>query len=138
MIIHLYFPVCLFNASSFIYFVYSIIRSTCQLLCSIQYGGFAESVRSLVVIFQSLRCHVTNFYPLTTVSHIHTAEDKVSHFNKLGVYFSCGQCSATYVGQTGRKLKKRIDEHRTSNSELTDNTAVALHCINNEHDKNKM
>ena len=69
---------------------------------------------------------------------------------KSGVHeLSCGECQSIYIGQTGRKLKTRIAEHRTkininstndndTDSDLSSISAVALHCASTGYDRNKI
>lgn len=50
-------------------------------------------------------------------SHFTKVKDKVHVLDKSGVYrISCADCEASYVGQTGRKLRTRLKEHLTSSS----------------------
>ena len=54
------------------------------------------------------------FYPVTTLRGIlsHTKDPQPST-ERSGVYrLSCADCNAVYVGQTGRALKLRVDEHK--------------------------
>ena len=53
------------------------------------------------------------FYPLTTISDLISTKDPTPIPNRSGVYrITCGECpSATYIGQTSRKFKKRLAEH---------------------------
>lgn len=44
--------------------------------------------------------------------------------------FYCKDCPATYVGETKRSLKIRINEHK---KHKTENSVVSLHEINNNH-----
>ena len=40
------------------------------------------------------------------------AKDKIDKLENSGVYkLSCNTCDATYIGETGRRLKDRITEH---------------------------
>ena len=48
---------------------------------------------------------------------------------------NCGQCASFYIGQTGRKLKIRVGEHRTAcNSGKPQDSAMEAHCLNTGHD----
>lgn len=50
----------------------------------------------------------------------------------------CGECSATYIGQTGRPLRERIREHVLSTfSRNPEKSAVGLHCVAMGHDPEK-
>ena len=45
----------------------------------------------------------------------------------------CGKCSRLYVGQTGRKLKYRLNNHR-SDIKLKKNTAISIHFNSPNHE----
>jgi len=52
---------------------------------------------------------------------------------------SCGECDAVYIGQSGRSLKTRFAEHRTSfSTKKPADSAVAKHCLSTNHDYNKV
>ena len=88
----------------------------------------------------------TGFYPVTAVRDLISLKDSIPVTEKSGVYeISCGECPSIYVGQTGRKLKTRIAEHRVkininltndnnTDSDLSSISAVALHCASTGHD----
>ena len=59
--------------------------------------------------------------------------------NKSGTYrSSCGECDATYIGQTGRSFKTCFAEHRTAfNTNKPADYAVAKHCLSENHDHGK-
>lgn len=81
----------------------------------------------------------TGFYPVTTIRSLLSTKDSTAPSDKPGVYrISCGECSATYIGQTGRRFRKRFSEHKTFHSNPDDNNAVALHCLEHNHDRNKL
>ena len=48
---------------------------------------------------------------------------------------SCKDCSAVYIGQTKRRLKKRIKEHENSVKNQND-CAIFNHCNENNHGMN--
>ena len=55
----------------------------------------------------------TTFRTNNTTKHmLFNAKDKIDLLEDNGVYkLSCNSCNATYIGETGRKLKDRITEH---------------------------
>ena len=59
----------------------------------------------------------TSFRPHTTLRKLFVApKDPVPIDKRSGCVYelSCQQCSATYIGQTGRQLGQRIKEHKSS------------------------
>ena len=53
-----------------------------------------------------------------TRQHLVHPKDKVTKEDKSGVIYQikCGECEASYVGETGRQLKDRVSEHRKQKS----------------------
>lgn len=61
-------------------------------------------------------------------------KEKTDKLQKTGVYkLSCKDCDAIYIGQTGRNIKKRIDEHKKSIIYSKNSTGMAAHCIQQNH-----
>lgn len=70
------------------------------------------------------------FYPLLNLGRLSALKDRTTLLDRSGIYrASCGDCDAVYVGQTGRKLSKRINEHKSKND-----SAVYKHCSLMGHD----
>lgn len=73
----------------------------------------------------------------TTTKSINTLQetfynnkDKINPMDKSGVYkIQCGGCKANYIGQTGRKLKTRLMEHKNKNKF----SAVSQHLLHTGH-----
>lgn len=60
---------------------------------------------------------------------LNNAKDKIDTSNNSGIYrINCKDCNAIYIGQTGRQLKTRINEHKKN---ITSN--VYQHRINSGH-----
>ena len=59
-------------------------------------------------------------------------KDKTNKFEKTGVIykFQCKNCPSTYIGETKRALKIRLDEHKNLNR----NTVVSRHMKDNKHE----
>ena len=78
------------------------------------------------------------FKPLTTLRHlISRVKDPTSTLQKSTVVYCipCRTCSSVYVGQTGRLLKTRIDEHKAAvKYGKSDVSAVAEHVWVDKHD----
>ena len=55
------------------------------------------------------------FYPLTTLNQLVNLKDPIPKMKRPRIYrLECGECSAQYIGQTGRPLSKRLGEHRSA------------------------
>ena len=61
-----------------------------------------------------------------------THEDRITEFQKPGVYRIPGQCGLVYIGKTGRNLSLGLKEHKT-NCEKAELETVAKHSCTNEH-----
>ena len=66
--------------------------------------------------------------------------DKTGPLSKSGVYsLKCDDCSAVYIGQSGRKISTRIKEHVSSvekykHTDITEtNSAFASHLLSSSH-----
>ena len=68
-------------------------------------------------------------------SHLVHPKDKVTKEDKSGVIYriKCGDCTASYVGETGRQLKDRVAEHRKQKSSpLGEHLHQTTHAFANE------
>ncbi|XP_055542782.1 uncharacterized protein LOC129728370 [Wyeomyia smithii] len=63
------------------------------------------------------------------------SKDKVPPDEKSGVYqIPCKNCSAVYIGQTRRKLKVRLREHKNAvDNDRANESSVAAHTISQNH-----
>ena len=73
--------------------------------------------------------------------HLVKIKDRTDELSKSGVYsLSCGSCPAVYVGQSGRKVSTRVQEHlslvnKYKNTEVTETkSAFANHLLTTSHD----
>ena len=103
------------------------------------------------LIRNRLRCLFLKAYPQVSISVIFSPSCRISSLFKFKdrvqaplrssiLYkFSCGGCNATYVGETRRHLKKRIEEHtgisaRTGKLVKGDpNSAIYKHVLQYHH-----
>lgn len=61
-------------------------------------------------------------------------KEKINKLNKSGVYeIKCKDCNAVYIGQSGRSIANRVNEHKKSILNNNKNTGMATHCIENNH-----
>lgn len=57
-------------------------------------------------------------------------KDKLDILDKNGAYsLSCGDCAATYIGQTGRKFETRFNKHLLNFKYIKENSNYAKHFI---------
>jgi len=88
------------------------------------------------------------FYPVTQVKNISALKDPIPSLEKSGIYKLECQCGDQYIGQTGRSIKTRFKEHlrdyksllKNSNTNNSSNSvsAMAQHCLQNNHNFNNV
>ena len=100
---------------------------------------------------RKLSAHITKFYPhvcirfiitpFLTIKNVFFFKDKlpISLVSTVIYQYSCGQCSATYIGETRKQLKVRVSQHkrisfRTGNMlNLVENSKFLDHSFNSGH-----
>ena len=74
--------------------------------------------------------------PFNTLrQHLVHPKDKVTQEDKSGLVYQikCGDCEASYVGETGRKLKERVKEHHKNKaSPIGEHLSRASHSFTND------
>ena len=66
------------------------------------------------------------FHPAITLRQLLSKpKDVVPDVEKSGVVYRvpCADCSASYIGETGRRLKQRLDEHKRAIRQADFNTS---------------
>jgi hypothetical protein len=86
------------------------------------------------------------YYPLLQLSRLSNLKDRIPSDQQPGIYrLQCGHCPKVYIGQTGRSLSVRLQEHRLDYTRLHDGrpdllssrpSAMALHCHTENHSFN--
>ena len=75
-------------------------------------------------------------YNSRKLSSFFSLKDKTDeqHKHNLVYAFQCGECDRNYIGETGRRIGKRIDEHLTTDnkSHVYKHVAQTRHVINEE------
>ena len=69
-------------------------------------------------------------------SHLVHPKDKVPMEDKSGIVYQikCGECTAAYVGESGRQLKERVSEHHKKHSSpICEHITQADHSFTNEN-----
>ena len=65
-------------------------------------------------------------------------KDKRDKNEKSGIYeISCQNCNAKYIGQCGRNIGSRINEHKKSIADRRNCTGFSEHCITAKHNIDK-
>ena len=80
----------------------------------------------------------TSFKPHTTLRKLLVSpKDPTANIRKAGVVYEipCGECTKTYIGQTGRQLGERLKEHK-STAPSRKPSAVAEHKTESHHNIN--
>jgi len=99
-------------------------------------NGISEGFRNVA------KKHNFNLSFLTTNSlqkFIKTGKDQLSTLSSCGVVYkiNCNDCEASYVGQTKRSLKTRINEHfKDINKTSGALSVISDHRLNNSHEFN--
>ena len=83
---------------------------------TLPYVGHTSDAVARILRKSGVTVHLKPFNTLR--SHLVHPKDKVPLEERAGLvyYIKCGDCSASYVGETERKLHKRIKEHRRTTS----------------------
>ncbi|KYN07988.1 hypothetical protein ALC62_01038 [Cyphomyrmex costatus] len=77
------------------------------------------------------------YKPINNLSSIiKTGKDKLDKFDNTNVVYkiNCKDCDMTYVGQTKRRLKTRLKEHRDGWKRINNTSVVSKHQVNCNHD----
>ena len=61
-----------------------------------------------------------------------TREDRITEFQKSGVYRIPCECGLVYIGEADRNLSLRLKEHKT-NCEKAEHETEAIHTWTNDH-----
>lgn len=112
--------------------LYSVknLKST-PYICLTYYGLITDRISKM---FKKLNINVSFRSSNKTSSLLFNAKEKLDPLKKSGVYqLKCNDCEGTYVGQTGRSFKKRIDEHLRSAKYKKTDSSFANHLIENNH-----
>ena len=81
----------------------------------------------------------TAFKPVKTLRQVLTrVKNKIPQEKRKGVVYEipCEECEQSYVGETGRTLKKRIEEHKTAVKKEDKRNGVAVHVKKTKHQIN--
>ena len=92
--------------------------------------GLSECIRAVL----QQNNIATAFKPHITLRKLlEHPKDKTSNLDKTGVVYhiTCAQCPSDYIGETSRKTKQRILEHRRPS--CTEISAMAHHVVYNKH-----
>ena len=63
----------------------------------------------------------------------HESERKTMEVNGVVYFIPCAECSATYIGETGRTLKVHMAEHRRAVENKDHKNGIAMHVQNTAH-----
>ena len=66
---------------------------------------------------------------------IRLGKDKLNNFEKIHIVYQikCQNCEYVYIGQSKRKLKKRIKEHEKAHNKKSINSVLYTHTNNTNH-----
>lgn len=102
---------------------------------------FGNISLQLAKYFKNLNLSVSFKTINTLKANLVRNKDKTERLSKSGVYsLNCGDCQAVYVGQSGRKISTRVQEHlslvnKYRNSDITETkSAFANHLLATGHD----
>ena len=79
-----------------------------------------------------------NQFKNTQTKELHNIHDKMSCYSQNLIYLiTCTKCNKQYVGETNRKLKERLQDHK-SNIKTFKQTPIAIHFNLPEHNINNL
>jgi hypothetical protein len=99
----------------------------------ITYTYTGEHVRKITKIFKNTNIEIA-YKTLYTVRKLTQGKHNINTYEHSGIYkLTCQTCFQIYVGQTGRKLSTRCNEHIRSIRLNKDESAFATHILNKQH-----
>ena len=104
-------------------------------LCLPYVKGLSEKIDKVCRTIKSVKIR-TVFKTVKTLRRtLMRVKNMVPEEKKKGVVYEipCKDCSQTYVGETGRTLKKRISEHKQAVRRLDSNNGIAVHVQLQDH-----
>lgn len=104
-------------------------------LCLPYVRGVSERIDRLCKSITSVKVRVV-FKPIKTLRHmLLNVKNKVPDQKKKGVVYliPCRECEEGYVGETGRTLQKRIEEHKTAVRRGDEKNGIAVHVKKTNH-----
>ncbi|KAK5644828.1 hypothetical protein RI129_006128 [Pyrocoelia pectoralis] len=87
-------------------------------------------------LFRKLDIHISFNTQSNLNSMLVNNKEKIHHLDKSGIYkLLCGTCNSHYIGQTGRKFRKRCAEHFSciKNNNIYTKSAFANHILEKGH-----
>ena len=102
----------------------------------------SPQIRKITNLFKDT--NVRTAYKCTnTISHLSKPTNKEtllpSPYDRSGIYkLTCMTCNKAYVGQTSRNLTQRYKEHARYIKNNNQQSAYALHILNNKHEYGPM
>ena len=97
---------------------------------------FPKVTNPIKKILRAHGFHVVHKSNCTLRDLLGNLKDKIPAYEKSGVYrIPCKDCPAVYIGQTRRKFKDRLKEHRNAVvNGKTSESSVAVHTTNTQHE----
>ena len=104
-------------------------------LCLPYVRGVSERIDRVCKSIDSVKIK-TSFKPVKTLTQVlNRVKNKVPNEQRKGVVYEvpCEDCEQSYVGETGRTLKKRIVEHKAAVKKEDNKNGIAVHVKNTKH-----
>ena len=112
--------------------------------CSVSHSSNSQTISVVLPFYPSISFKISkilsrfgfkvSFTPVNKIK-FSSLKDSVPTENRFGIYFiPCSSCNLGYIGQTRRRLKYRVNEHRgkVRNQEIS-SSSIASHCWSNNH-----
>ena len=107
------------------------IEKTEQKCVSYTYNG--SYTRKITKLFKNTNIRIA-FKVNQTLGRILNHKQNMNPYEQSGIYkLTCQSCQQVYIGQTGRKLTTRYNEHIRSIRLNKEDSAYAQHILNNQH-----
>ena len=89
----------------------------------------------VVILWSRYPINIINKTTRKLNSIIKTGKDKLDKYDKAGILYEigCKGCDSVYIGQSKRKLKVRVGEHRRDVKNSDTRSALANHVRDTKH-----